>query len=473
MPERPFSRDLVYLLPPSLDEWVADDDPVRFIAAFVAQQQATIWTQMGWSQTAARRGAPRYSPEALLCAWLYGFYRGERSCRAVERLCRENISARWLTGNQCPDHNTLWRFWADHREAMRLLLQQSVKVAVTSGLVDLAVLAVDGTKLRANAANERTLTAAQLEALLARLEREIARVADQGEGDDDGSDPRLPDPGGLADRVRAALADLNAKPVPRKRNLTDPDAVFVKTRRGFVTGYSAETAVVATRRDPTGPGGRLIVATEVIPSSVDTGQLAPMIAQAEANLGERVGVTVADAGYNSRLDLLAADALGAPVLVPERVHQAVNPAHAFAFDPITNTVRCPEGATLQQLGSPLFFAGEPARRYGGIAHICRVCPAYGHCTRNAKHGRTVRVRVSDTLLATIRERRTTPTGAAALAARKTLIEPVFGIVKEVLRGERMHHRGLAGVNAEWALLATAFNLKTMMRTWPGSSANGI
>jgi transposase len=468
MPERPFSRDLVFLLPPSLDEWVAGDDPVRFIAAFVDQQFPTIWTTMGWDRQSARRGAPRYNPTMLLCAWLYGFFRGERSCRAVERVCRENISARWLTGNQCPDHNTLWRFWDEHRAAMRLVLQQSVTVAVTSELVDLAVLAVDGTKVRANAANERSLTAAQLEALLGRLEQEIARVEDQGEGDDDGSDPRLPDPAGMANRVRAALADLNARPVPRKRNLTDPDAVFVKTRSGFVVGYSAETAVVATRSDParpTAPGGRIIAATEVIAAPVDTGQLAPMIAQAEANLGERVGVTVADAGYTARRDIGAAAALDAPVIVPEPYRR--DPYHWswFVHDPVTDTLRCPQGQTLQYVGTSREHTIQAERRYGGIPATCRACPAVARCTHDGTNGRTVRLHASHAAVTAIRIRRESPPGSRILQARKSLIEPVFGILKTVLRGARMHHRGLAGVNAEWALLATAFNLKTMALAW--------
>jgi transposase len=473
MPERPFTRDQVYLLPPALDEWVAADDPVRYVAAFVDARAPVVWARMGWALDAALTGAPRYSPRLLLSAWLYGFMCGERSSRAIERLCRTQIAARWLTANQCPDHNTLWRFYAAHRDAMRQLLTESVRTAVQCGLVELAVLAVDGTKLGANAATDRSLTAAQLTGLLARLDAEIAALEAQHEGGDDGPDPRLPaehqSATALRARVVAALADLEAQPIPAKRNLTDPDAVFMKTRQGLALAYNAQAAVVATSAAATAllpaPSGRFIVAADVIAANPDVGQLAPLIAQAEANLTALVGLTVADGGYASGPDLAAAATAGYAVLTPEPMQTTPYHLSRFAYDAATDTVACPQGHTLHRIGTTRNWRKVVVPRYGGAARQCRVCPAFGVCTTNGARGRTIQVPEHHQQIAQIRHLRESPPGRVLLGQRTTLIEPVFGIIKEVLAGRRVLVRGLAKVQAEWATLATAFNLRTLARFW--------
>ncbi len=92
----------------------------------------------------------------MLSVWLYGFTTGIRSCRKLEAACRDQISFLWVTGWQQPDHKTLWRFYQAHRHSMRSLLKHTVRTAVEVGLVDLAVQAIDGTKVAANAAGDRT-----------------------------------------------------------------------------------------------------------------------------------------------------------------------------------------------------------------------------------------------------------------------------------------------------------------------------
>ena len=100
-------------------------------------------------------GAPAYHPRALSSVWLYGFMTNVRSCRKLEAACRDQIPYLWLTGWQHPDHNTLWRFYKGHRQTMRKLFERTVRAAVSTKLVDLAVQAVDGTKVVANASMKR------------------------------------------------------------------------------------------------------------------------------------------------------------------------------------------------------------------------------------------------------------------------------------------------------------------------------
>ena len=475
MPERAFTRDQLFLLPPDLNEWVAADDPVRFVATFVDARAPVVWAELGWSLDAAPADAPRYSHRMLLSAWLYGFMQGERSTRAIERLCRTQIPARWLTANQCPDHNTLWRFYAEHRDAMRQLLTETVRTAVQCDLVELAVLAVDGTKLVANAAVERSLSEAQLTAVLARLDDAIATLEAQGAGDDEGSEPRLPPASGgpeaLRAQVEAALAAMAAEPGPKRRNLTDPDAVFMKTRHGLAPAYNAQAAVVATTAAATArlglaaPSGRVIVATEVIAANPDCGQLASLIARAEANLEQPVALTVADGGYASGPDIATASAAGYPVLVPEPMQATPYHLSRFAYDPVRDVVTCPEGQPLHLITHTHNTRQTSVRRYGGAAATCRACPAFGVCTTNWRRGRTVQLPEHDALIRQVRALRESDRGRQLLRQRKTLIEPVFGTIKEVLAGRRVLHRGLASVQAEWATLATAFNLRTLARFW--------
>src|SRR3954469_12618047 len=162
MPLRAFSREGTWLLPPTLEELIPADHPARFVASFVDALTRGEWGALGVAPDGAVRGALAYHPRVLLGVWLYGFMSGTRSPRKLERACRDQLPYLWLTGWQRPDHNTLWRFYEQHRDGMRRLLRRTVQTAVRLGLVDLAVQAVDGTKLAGNAARERTYDAAGL-----------------------------------------------------------------------------------------------------------------------------------------------------------------------------------------------------------------------------------------------------------------------------------------------------------------------
>src|SRR5438093_2630913 len=167
MPVRPLTRDQGWLLPPHLDDLLSYDHPVRFVGAFVDQLDEQAWAELGVLPGGEALGAPAYHPQLLLSVWLYGFMTGVRSCRKLEAACREQLPYLWLTGLQKPDHNTLWRFYEEHRREMRHLLRRTVRTAVKAGLVDLALQAVDGTKIGGNAAKDQIYSKAGLERLLA------------------------------------------------------------------------------------------------------------------------------------------------------------------------------------------------------------------------------------------------------------------------------------------------------------------
>ena len=111
MPVRSCSRDNQWLLPPRLDDWVPLGHPARFVAAFVDELDYATWASLMIARSGEKEGAPAYNPVLLLSVWLYGFMTKVRSSRRLEAACREQLAFIWLTGNQKPDHNTLWRFY--------------------------------------------------------------------------------------------------------------------------------------------------------------------------------------------------------------------------------------------------------------------------------------------------------------------------------------------------------------------------
>jgi transposase len=277
MPQRPFSRDEPWVLPASIEALVPDDHPVRFVACFVDSLPPAAWEALGIRQ-AAPRGAPRYAPQLLVLVWLAGFVQGIRTTRKLAYACRFDLTFRWLTSGQTPDHNTLWRFYAAHREAMRSLLRHSVLTAIQAVLADLAEQAVDGTTVLAQAARERSLTVAEWREAEQRIAAVLAALESAQHGDDEPPPPNLPaelaSQQALRERIRAALEQA-AEAVPTTRiALSDPEARMMKTQTGVRPGYNAQAVTVALDAAQAGRTGRLILATDVTTAADDHAQLA-------------------------------------------------------------------------------------------------------------------------------------------------------------------------------------------------------
>ena len=254
MPLRDMGREQIWMLPPTLDELLPLDHPARFVAEFVDALDRDGWAELGVDIDGDAMGAPAYHPRALLSVWLYGFMTGVRSCRKLEAACRDQISYLWLIGWQRPDHNTLWRFYKGPRQAMRKLFERTVRTAVAMKLVDLAIQAVDGTKVVANASLNRIYDAEGLRGVLERVGRAIADLEAQNEAGEDAAAAHLPeelaDKEVLREKVRQAMADLANQKRHKRINLTDRDARLMKGRQGIVAGYNAQAMV-----SPTEPAG--------------------------------------------------------------------------------------------------------------------------------------------------------------------------------------------------------------------------
>lgn len=479
MPLRPLNRDQIWLFPPTLGELLAADHPARFVAAFVDGFDASAWAEIGVDPEGDPLGAPAYHPRALLSVWLYGFMTGVRSCRKLEAACRDQIPYLWLTGWNFPDHNTLWRFYKEHREPMRKLLKRTVCTAAHCNLVDLAAQAVDGSKVVANAARDQTRDEQQLAALLERVEAAIADLESQNEAGEGTPALHLPQEltkaEALRERVQQALERARSEESGHA-NLTDPDATLMKTRQGTAAAYNAQAMVVGVRpseEQSQRPAGFLILAADVVTATTDAAQLLPMMDQAAETTGQSVPMTLADAGYHSATNLAACAERSQRVAMPEaHERRLADPYHKerFTYEPETDQYRCPQGQALPFVGlmtNSRHPELPPYRVYQARGAICQGCPAFGRCTTNA-NGRRLHVHPHAEALRQHRAWMATDEARQRYARRKELVEPVFGILKEQFGARRFLLRGLANVRAEWSLLATAFNLRTLWRCWTAS-----
>ena len=355
------------------------DHPARFVAEFVDALDREGWSELGVEIDGEVLGAPAYHPRALLGVWLYGFMSGVRSCRKLEVACRDQIPYLWLTGWQHPDHNTLWGFYRGHRQVMRKLFERTVRTAVAMELVDLAVQAVDGTKVVANASVNRSYDAEGLSGLLGRLEKAIADLEAQNEAGEDAAVAHLP--GELADKevlraqVKQAMDDLASQERHKRINLTDRDARLMKGRQGIVAGYNAQ-AMVSPTDTKEGATGMLVTAVDVVEQTNDNALLAPMVEQAEETTGTKAQMTLADAGYFATSHVAECVRRGQQVVVSEaRQRFLKDPYHKdqFTYDEQSDSFTCPQGQTLHFVRIQ-HTNGVPLRLYRASGAICQACP---------------------------------------------------------------------------------------------------
>ena len=189
-------------------------------------------------------------------------------------------------------------------------------------------------------------------------------------------------------------------------------------------------------------------------------------------MGQRAETTLADAGYHSGISLEECDERGQRVAMPESQDRALeSPYHKdrFAYDEANDGYRCPEGQLLRFTRIKR-TRNTMMRLYRGSGALCRACPAFGVCTTDRRHGRALEIGPHDALLRRHRAWMRTEEAKRAYRRRMPLVEPVFGIIKEQQQAHRFLLRGLRNVAAEWTLLATAFNLRTLWRVRGASAA---
>jgi len=451
-----------FLFPPALEDWVPADHPARFLREFVEQLDLA---SLGFVMPTASEGRPPYAPSLLLKIWLYGYMHRIRSTRKLEAACREQLSLLWLTGMHQPDHNSLWRFWRDNRQALRAVFKQSAQLAVESGLVGLVLQAVDGTKIEALSSGHSGWSKKKLQELLQRLDSELAEVeaAIQKEGEPaPESTYRLPeswtDKKVLQEKVRQGLQQMEQ--VQREHfHPGEPQARRMGCEGRNRFGYNAQ-AVVDEKAG-------IVVAAAVVNQENDAGLAVPMAQQAHQNCGQPAAALVADSGYGTGADIAQAAAQGVNLLVKPHGDGVAQrkPYHAYNFhyEPEFKRVICPQGQALHY--------ARPMRQKGQTVQIYRCdikdCPVRSQCTRECRQRRFVEIWPHTVAVQQMRARIKEPEAAANLHKRRQIIERVFGHIKQHEGFRRWTVRGLEGVNTQWALICCAMNLRTMYARWRG------
>jgi transposase len=447
-----------WLFPPSLEDLIGADHPARFIREIV---DSLDLKEMGFEREENEEGRPHYSEELLLKVWLYGYFQGIHSSRALERGCRENLGLLWLTGMNEPDHNTLWRFWRDHKKQLGQIFRRAIQIAAKAKLIGLVLHAVDGTKMASVASRDKAWHREEMEKLLARIDESIDTMMDQVEQAEATEVGEYRLPAELAERqrlrevIQSGLKELDQAERDHLAK-TDRDARMMKMKRGFDFGYNAQ----AVADEKSG----LVVAADVYTIEDDHHLLMPMLEQVKQNLDEVAEETVADAGYASGSELNEAQEKKYGVLVnignPEDKGEFDH--SRFSYDQSQDRCICPRGEVLKFESRKKGRADEEVRIYRCQSY--QNCPVRWQCSQNQR-GRTVSVNAYQAAWEHQRKKQQDSEKKALLMKRGQIIERVFGWIKQDHGFRRWTVRGLENVKAQWLLLCTTLNLRILYRFW--------
>jgi len=445
---RPYSLDQQLLLPPDLRGWLPEGDLALFVSDVVDELDLSgIYAAY---ESGEGRGQPPYHPAMMVKLLLYGYCIGTASSRKIERATYRDVAFRVLAGDQHPDHDSIAEFRKRHLGALAAVFVQVLRLCQAAGLVRLGHVALDGTKLKANASKHKAMSYARMEETERRLATEVHALLEQAQQIDAAEDAQYGHgrrgdelPAELARResrlakIRAAKAALHAEaqaraaqaaeagrakraareqraggakgrpaqvpdpaqaqPAPTaQRNFTDPESRIMVdgATKEFVQGYNAQAAVDSQ--------AQVIVACDVTQAAADVGQLVPMLGQVAAHLGQLPAQVTADAGYFSEANLTAPQFAAIDFYVPPDRH--------------------PHG-------------------------------------RDASAGRSRQGAFSEAM----RSKLQTAAGRAVYARRKTIPEPVFGQIKQGRGFRRFWLRGLRKVRGEWTVICLTHNLLKLFR----------
>ena len=436
---RPWKIDERQLLPPSVEDYVASDHLSRLIVALV-RESLDLSTIRG--SYASGLGQPPFDPRMMTGLLLHGYASGLYSSRRIAKACVERADFMMIVAGDPPDFRTVSEFRRRHLKALAGLFVQVLQLAGQAGLVKLGHVALDGTKIKANASKHKAMSYDRMKKREAELQAEVDRWLKAAEAADAEEDRLYGDqrgdelPAWVADKqkrlekIRQAKAELEAQakaaaeeeqrrrdqaeaqrlaegrkksgktPAPPKsepdgkaqRNFTDPQSRILKTKDGYIQGYNAQAAVDGA--------AQIIVAHGLTASMSDQDQLVPLVDGIEDNLGRKPKEASADTGYLSEANLAALDdrGIGAYIAVGRAKHPAK--AKRETTQPLTKAMR-----------DKLKRAGHRSR----------------------------------------------------YRLRKQIVEPVFGQIKQARGFRQFLLRGINKVSAEWALICTAHNLTKLAR----------
>jgi transposase len=459
---REYDHDQMFLLPPSLKDWIPTDHLAYFVSDLV---DLLDLSQISSVYEKEARGYPPYNPRMMVKVLVYAYCIGVPSSRKIAKMLEENVPFRVLSANNTPDFRTLSDFRKRHLDALKGLFVQVLKLCQKAGLVKLGHVALDGTKVKANASKHKAMSYGRMNAEEERLQKEIDAILKLAEDTDAGEDVQfgpdfrgdeLPDElrrrTSRLEKIRQAKAALEeearskaelaeaerqsenksacashrnrdgdkpaeADPVPpdkAQRNFTDPESrIMPAPGKSFVQGYNCQAAVDAK--------SQVIVAEDVTQETNDKKQLQPMLELVESNAGRKPKIVSADSGYFSESNVLYAQGKGVDPYIPPDKQK-----HIERLKTCAPRGRIPKGLSVNEL---------------------------------------------------MRRKLRTKKGRRIYGKRKEVPEPVFGQVKQGRGFRQFLLRGLRKVRCEWSLICTTNNLLklfaagglALIASWSGRS----
>ena len=454
------ARSQTLLFPERLEDYVAPDNPVRFLDAFIARQDLAA---LGFAKArCAATGRPPYDPAVLLKLYLYGYLHRMRSSRRLEAECQRNVELIWLTGKLTPDFKTIADFRKDNLNPLKALARQFTLVCRQLSLFGGELLAIDGSKFRAVNGRDHNFNAGKLQELLAHTDARIAEYFEALETAD-ATEPardqltraqleqKIATLQEKRDWHAELLAQLDAE--QKQISTTDPDSRRMPTAQGNVVGFNAQIAVDAKHK--------LIAADDVTNEVTDITQLANVALEAKQNLALQQADIVADAGYYNASEVSRCVDAGLTPHLP-KVDTSANTARGlfgksqFYYEAAKDVYVCPAQQKLTYRSSS-FELGRELRYYRATG--CQQCALRHRCHRSQGNRRISR-EANETLMEQMAERMKRHPEKFKL--RKQLAEHPFGTIKRAFGYDHFLLKGLAKVRTEWRLITLAYNFKRVV-----------
>jgi transposase len=447
------SRSQSTLFPERIDDYVAEDSPVRVIDFFI---DGLDISGLGFKAEPADTGRPGYHPRTMLKIYVYGYLNQVHSSRRLEREAQRNVELMWLTGRLAPDFKTIADFRKDNGEATRLVCREFVMLCRKLNLLTHTLIAIDGSKFKAVNNRDKNFTRAKMKRRLAEVEASIERYMGELDRADESAPPE--DTRSMDEKVAALKDEMDRlkkfevrmlEAPDQQLSLTDPDARSMKSRGKGIVGYNVQTAVDTQHH--------LIVAHEVTNTGSDRRALTRMASKAKAELQVETLTVFADRGYYNSHEMRACEQNEIVTYVPNSA-TSNNKAKGqfdrseFIYLAEDDEYACPAGERLVYRFTRT-EAGRELRRYWSSA--CPRCPLKAKCTPAPE--RRISRWVHEDVLERARDR--LAERPDAMQIRRATVEHPFGTLKYWMGSTHFLTKTLDRVSTEMSLHVLAYNLK--------------
>ena len=447
-------RTQATLFPERIDDYVAEDSPVRVVDVFIDDLDIS---GLGFRTEPNATGRPSYHPKMMLKLYVYGYLNRVQSSRRLEREAQRNVELMWLTGRLAPDFKTIADFRKDNGEAIRLVCRAFVMLCRKLGLLNNTLVAIDGSKFKAVNNRDKNFTRAKMKRRLAEVEASVDRYltrlneVDATEIDDDKGQVLQEKIAALKEEMaRLKKCEVRMLEAPDKQlSLTDSDARSMNSRGTGIVGYNVQSAVDSQHH--------LIIAHEVTNVGSDRSQLANVAKQAKTVLQRETLDVVADRGYYNGDEIRACEQAGIDAYLP-KPKTSGNKAKgqfdraAFKYVEKDDEYECPAGERLIYRFTRT-EAGKEIRRYWSSA--CSDCSIKDRCTsgRNRRVSRWVHEDVLERAQARLDRQ------PDAMRVRRATVEHPFGTIKSWMGATHFQMKTLPRVSTEMSLHVLAYNMK--------------